>query len=78
MCNLNQIKELISEEELFAILCIPISRASLDDKLVWPMEKRGELSVKSAYHFVQEDKEMSSSSKPSSSHEVEKKTSSDI
>lgn len=50
--DLNKIKVLISENELSAMLCIPIKRVSMDDKLIWPMERRVELTVKLACHFL--------------------------
>ncbi|XP_050145591.1 uncharacterized protein LOC126621231 [Malus sylvestris] len=46
------LKPFVVEEEIKAILEIPLGDPTLKDRLVWPFEKKGAYSVKSGYHWA--------------------------
>jgi hypothetical protein len=48
--------EHLSPEEKQAILSIPLSSESENDRLVWPYEKSGTFSIRSGYHKIHEAK----------------------
>ncbi|KAF7838985.1 reverse transcriptase [Senna tora] len=41
--------------EATEILSIPLSWSNMEDKLIWPLEKHNNFSVRSAYHFIHEN-----------------------
>jgi hypothetical protein len=62
------VEEVFSEEDVGKICEIILCSRSQPDKLVWAGNKIGEFTVRSAYHLVQEEKQMDagSSSNPQS------------
>ena len=50
--KVNLVRELFLPFEVETILTIPLSFSLPDDKIIWVGNRRGEFSVKSAYHIV--------------------------
>ncbi|VVA41316.1 PREDICTED: reverse mRNAase, partial [Prunus dulcis] len=50
--NLDSIKRLISEEEVAAIVRVPIGSTAASDRLIWLWEKLGKYTAKSGYHWL--------------------------
>ncbi|CAN6554430.1 unnamed protein product [Malus baccata var. baccata] len=46
------LKPFVVDDEIKAILEIPLGDPTLKDRLVWPFEKKGAYSVKSGYHWA--------------------------
>lgn len=69
--KLNMLEGQISAEEVKAIEKIPLPRSNKIDKLVWPLEGRREVTVKSTYAFLRQSSQVKDSRKCSSSHLIE-------
>jgi hypothetical protein len=67
----DHIKPFLPISEVTAINDIIIGDTSIDDRLIWPLEKSGMYSVKSGYRFLH--KPTVSIPKASSSHRIDKK-----
>ena len=50
--KVNLVRELFLPFEVETILTIPLSFSLPDDKIIWVGNRRGEFSVKSAYHIA--------------------------
>lgn len=50
----NKVREAVCEEEAEAVLSVPIPLISSQDKLRWPFERRGSITVRSAYHRIRD------------------------
>lgn len=50
--NLSSIESLISKEELMTIFKIPLRMLNELDELIWHHDKRGRISIKSAYQLA--------------------------
>ena len=52
--DLNIMARLFQDEEVKAIISIPLSRTDQEDKLIWEGTTNGLFSVESAYHLAKE------------------------
>lgn len=64
--KIDKLKACVSSEEIKAIQCIPILLRDPPDRLLWPFEKSGELTVRSAYNFISSNKSKMETNKASS------------
>lgn len=69
--KIDHIEPFIPPEEAAAIKEIHIGDPSIDDRMIWPLERSGMFTVKSGYHFIH--KSLPNTSTTSSSHMVDKK-----
>lgn len=65
--NAQELKRYVSDQDVKAIVSIPISKFDLSDKLIWHYSKRGTYLVKSGYQIAR--KVVASNSTPSSSYQ---------
>lgn len=65
--NVHKLKQSVSEQEVKAIIPIPISKLGGTDRLIWHYAKNGRYSVKSGYHVARAIGPASNTSNPSSS-----------
>ncbi|KAM2658006.1 hypothetical protein EV1_013316 [Malus domestica] len=56
---LNSIRNLISDEECLVIETTNVGDSESNDRLIWPMEKKGNYSVKSGYIWIRSKKRRS-------------------
>lgn len=49
------LEHIFNAEEVELIQSIPLSCCSINDRLIWNLEKNGRFLVWSAYHVVQQD-----------------------
>lgn len=65
--------QLLTVDEVNAILTIPVSMFRREDALVWHYSKNGVYSVRSGYHLVVHSQKSSQQHKPSSSFHSKQK-----
>lgn len=71
--NLESIRHLISPRVEEAICSIPIGSSAGVDRIIWPLNRHGQYSVKSGYHFSRNLKNLRNGGRPSGSRVVDKK-----
>ncbi|CAL8992566.1 unnamed protein product [Prunus brigantina] len=71
--NLDSIRHLISPTIEAAICSTPIGSSAGLDRVIWPLNRHGQYSVKSGYHFLRSLETRRSVGRPSGSRSVDKK-----
>ncbi|BFG15190.1 hypothetical protein CerSpe_014650 [Prunus speciosa] len=71
--NLDSIRHLISPRVEVAICSTPIGSSAGVDRVIWPLNRHGQYSVKSGYHFSRNLTNQSNVGRPSASRMVDKK-----
>ena len=69
----DSIKEHILDEQVKAIMEVPICRSGGNYRLVWPNSKNGEQTVKTGYHTLKDEEIADENRKASGSHYVKEK-----
>ncbi|KAJ4962929.1 hypothetical protein NE237_022868 [Protea cynaroides] len=67
--NISLLNTLFQQDEVNAILQIPIAWFPVADKIYWKFSKDGNVSVKSVYHFLSNMRQEARREAPSSSHQ---------
>lgn len=66
--NLSSICDAISDRDLEIFLTLPLGDGSESDRVIWPLNRNGDYSVKSGYHLIHSGDSSNVHLRPSSLH----------